>query len=453
MHKSIATINSPQFINLQPMEISPLMTKCEIKVLYIGENRNHSYITKEVATEMSKSLRGAPIVGYYNKDEDDFGDHGNKIIIDDEGTIKFECMTKPYGFVAPDAKVWFQTFEDTDVYGNTETREYLMTNGYLWTGQFKEAAAAIQEGRPQSMELDENTLSGRWESNKQSGIDFFIINDATFSKLCILGEGVEPCFEGAKVSAPEVSTSFTCVDDDFKKTLFSMMRDLQFALQGGQQMDVEVKTPETEIEAELEEIQSPEAIQSAEAEIENEVAETAETVEEETPVEVEVEPVEVIEEYSKEEKEEEQEEEKEEEKSDAQEPAEEEKKDEDKEKYALLEQEFSALQEQYSALKVEYEKLVAFKAEVEDKQKDEMIAKFCFLSDEDKKDVIENKSSYSLDEIEAKLSVISVRNRVNFGLLEEEQTENEKPITTFTAVDEGECLAPWIQALKNNQRK
>ena len=38
------------------------------------------------------------------------------------------------------------------------------------------------------------------------------------------------------------------------------------------------------------------------------------------------------------------------------------------------------------------------------------------LSDEDKKDVIENKSKYSLDDIEAKLSVICVRKKVNFDL-------------------------------------
>lgn len=130
MHQSIATIDSPEFINLQPLEINPLMSSCEIKVLYLGQNRNHSYITKDVATEMAKTLRGAPIVGYYKEEKEDFADHGEKIIFDDEG-VKFECMTKPYGFVAPDAKVWFQKFEDTDEFGNIVSREYLMTTGYL----------------------------------------------------------------------------------------------------------------------------------------------------------------------------------------------------------------------------------------------------------------------------------------------------------------------------------
>jgi len=51
---------------------------------------------------MGKTLRGAPIVGYYKEKKEDFADHGEKVIIDDEG-IHFECETKPYGFVAPNA--------------------------------------------------------------------------------------------------------------------------------------------------------------------------------------------------------------------------------------------------------------------------------------------------------------------------------------------------------------
>ena len=116
-HKSIATISSPEFINLQPLDVNPLMSSCEIKVLYLGENRNRSYISKEVATEMAKTLRGAPIVGYYKENKEDFADHGEQMVWDDEG-IHFNVLTKPYGFVAPDAKVWFQKFNDSDDFGN-----------------------------------------------------------------------------------------------------------------------------------------------------------------------------------------------------------------------------------------------------------------------------------------------------------------------------------------------
>ena len=253
MHQSVATIQSPEFINLQPLDMNPLMSKCEIKVLYVGQNRNHSFITKEVATDMAKTLRGAPIVGYYKDEKEDFRDHGDKVIIED-GEIKFECQTKPYGFVSPDAKVWFKEFEDTDDFGNVETREYLMTTGYLWTGQYEEVQKVIDNGRPQSMELDSETLDGHWAEDKNSGIDFFIINDAIFSKLCILGDDVEPCFEGSSVTAPQVSSSFTAVDDSFKNTLFSMLEELKFALKGGTEMSkVDEKTTDTQFTASEEE--------------------------------------------------------------------------------------------------------------------------------------------------------------------------------------------------------
>ena len=67
------------------------------------------------------------------------------------------------------------------------------------------------------MELDENTINGDWATNYNTGMEFFIINDAIFSKLCILGEDVEPCFEGSSVTAPNVSASFTKIDDNFKQ--------------------------------------------------------------------------------------------------------------------------------------------------------------------------------------------------------------------------------------------
>lgn len=463
MHKSIATIDAPQFINLQPLDLNPLMSKCEIKVLYIGQNRNRSYISKEVATEMSKTLRGAPIVGYYKDTKEDFADHGNQMILDDEG-FHFNCLTVPYGFVAPDAQVWFQTFEDTDDFGNVEVREYLMTTGYLWTGQFEECKLAVEgQGRPHSMELDESSLQGRWAEDKKSGMEFFIINDATFSKLCILGEDVEPCFEGSKITAPEVSSKFTKVDNEFKKTLYSMMQELQFALQGGQQMDnenivaTEVATEnapaadfvEEEVAVVIEEEQQP-----------SEVAPESTIVNEEAGQE-EAEPVINNEDFAKKDDEEdtdsEDKDDKDEKDSDTSDDNQNDSEDDEekKKKYELLEQNYQLLQTELETVKAERDQLVAFKLAIEDAQKDAMINKFYFLADEDKKDVIENKAKYSLEEIESKLSVISVRKKVNFDLDNKEKTDIniEEPIITFTAVDNvGASVPAWITAVKNNQK-
>lgn len=127
-NQSVATIAAPEFINIEPY--NPLISQCEIKVLYVGENRNGSFITEKVAKEMANTLPGTPIVAAFIEDKQDFGDHGQVITIED-GKIKFSCKTQPYGFVAPDAKVWFQEFIDTDEFENEVYHKYLMTNGYL----------------------------------------------------------------------------------------------------------------------------------------------------------------------------------------------------------------------------------------------------------------------------------------------------------------------------------
>ena len=99
-------------------------------------------------------------------------------------------------------------------------------------------------------------------------------------------------------------------------------------------------------------------------------------------------------------------------------------------------------------LETKYQALVAFKNEVEEEKKDALINSFYMLSDEDKKDVVENKAQYSLEDIEAKLSVICVRKKVNFEL--EDNTTDVA--TTFNLNDaKTESLPAWINAVKNTQ--
>ena len=447
MHQSIATIDSPEFINLQPLDINPLMSKCEIKVLYVGENRNRSFITKEVASDMAKTLRGAPIVGYFREEKEDFTDHGEQIIFDDEG-VKFNCLTKPYGFVAPDAEVWFQKFEDTDEFGNKMEREYLMTTGYLWTGQYEEAKVAVEQGRPQSMELDNDTLDGHWSTDVKNGMDFFIINDAIFSKLCILGDDVEPCFEGASVTKPQVSTSFTKVDDTFKKTLYTMMQDLKFALEGGQNMDIDNEV--TPVEEEV--IETPETTEE-ETVVEDKTEETSVEENQESTESQSTEGEEAASEFKKEDKDKDDEEDSAaDDKEDSDDDSDEEDDEDEKKKPSknTLEAEYEDLKAKFTSLEENYQKLVEFKNQVENEKKDALIDSFYMLSDEDKKEVIENKSKYSLDEIEAKLSVICVRNKVSFDL--DEDDKKEKSVVTYNLNDNAESSIPaWISAVKKVQ--
>ena len=453
---SVATIDSPEFINITSTSENPLISKCEIKVLYVGENRNRSYITKKVAVQMAQTLPGCPIVGYYIENKEDFGDHGDQMIIDGEG-IKFNKLTKPYGFIAPDSKIWFQKFEDTDDFGNTVVREYLMTEGYLWTGQFEECQRVINQGNPQSMELDEKSLKGYWSTDNNRGIDFFIINDAIFSKLCILGEDVEPCFEGAAITAPEVSSNFS-KNDNFVKTLFSMvqeLRELTFSLQnkGGTSMANEQVNENVQF---TEENAAPVTEATSVEETSTENVENFSAEEGKNNSETSVENENNVEEFKKNDDEDNNKEENmnEDNKDETTEEEEKPKKDHSlEEKFALMEQEFNELKINYENLQKENEELINFKNSVEDEKKDALINSFYMLSDEDKKDVIENKAKYSLDDIEAKLSVICVRKKVNFNLEEDSNdSKEEKPVITYNLNDaEIDVLPAWLKAVEDKR--
>ena len=454
-HRSVATIDNVEFVNLQPSDISPLVQKCQIKVFYVGKNRNGSYISKEVATDMAKTIRTCPIVGYYVDSKQDFSGHGEKITID-EG-VHFDCQTFPYGFVAPDAEVWFQKFNEQDDFGNNVEREYLMTTGYLWTSQYPEVQKVFDDdGKPQSMELDNSSLEGHWARDNKDGMEFFIINDAIVSKLCILGDDVEPCFEGASVTAPQTSRTFTKIDNDFKKTLFDMIKELEFALQGGNTVNELENTVQTE-EGITPEVQPEETFTEAQDNIvENATFENEEQTEEETSIESDFEKKDDEEDTAEEDSEEPAAEEDEEDEDD------EDKKPQSKnslhsdEEYAALETKFNELQTKFNALTEENEKLVAFKNTVEDAQKDELIAKFYMLSDEDKADVIANKRTYSLDQIEEKLAVICFRKKVNFDLetsSKNEDSQETENVVTFNYNDMNDTTSDWVKAVEETQKR
>lgn len=446
-NRSVATIDAPEFINLEQDAINPGISRCEIKVFYLGENRNRSYIDKNVAIQMANSLPGTPIVGAYRQDIEDFGDHGEVIHIED-GEITFSCKTIPYGFVAPDAQVWFQKFIDTDEFGNETEREYLMTTGYLWTDQYPEVMQCITEGKGQSMELDGNTLDGHWATNNNTGIEFFIINDAIFTKLCILGDDVEPCFEGASVTSPEVSKNFT-KDENFSRTLFSMMNELKFALQnkGGSDMpenieQVEVEETTEDVVEEVEET-TEEVEDSAEDSAEEEGEDSDDSEDEEFAC------------GTKKKKYEDKEEDKEESPVEEDKPASDEE-DEKKKKnpptqnsldeVADLKQTIADMQEELSALR-------EFKLQQENLKKDALINKYHMLSDEDKAEVIAHKAEYTCEEIEEKLALIYVKKNVDFSTLdgkpEVEEEDFIDPILSFSLDSEtAGFVPPMVNALR-----
>ena len=502
MHTSIKLDSPIEFINITPL--NPLISKCQIKVCYVSDepNRNRSIITKETAKQMANSLPGCPIVGFYNEEKGDFEEH-NRIIDISNGKFEIKDTTKPYGFVDLGARVWFQKFLDDGM----NEREYMMTEGWLWTGQYPECKRILAHGNNQSMELDEGTLNAHWSKDGNGDPQFFIINEAIISKLCTLGENNEPCFEGASIGTPVIQFAFA---DGFKEQIFSMMNELKdYLTEGGEKVLTRYAVEIGDalwtalydhventygIESVCEDGEQKFAVLTADDKyyrLDFSIAEDgAITFAEETSVMEDYVPgdepqfsAEAVAEYAKSKKEKE---------SDDEEKSEdgEEKKcpkcgkdkseckckkdkdadddDEDKKKgkkekynleeiqeYVELSNDHSALQEKYSlaqerieALERELEALTTFKKGVERAEKEKMIASFYMLSDEDKADVVANIDKYSLRDIEGELSILCVRNKVSFNL-DEDKGEEFGPTTFNLNGNLNDDVPAWIKAVRS----
>ena len=123
--------------------------------------------------------------------------------------------------------------------------------------------------------------------------------------------------------------------------------------------------------------------------------------------------------------------------------------------YVELQANYSKLSADLVALQTELEPLRVFKASAEKKEKNALIESFYMLSENDKSDVIANIDTYSLDDIEAKLSIICVRNKVNFNLDEGKETGAPKDPTVYKldGNDSSDNAPAWIKAVRNTAKQ
>lgn len=266
------------------------------------------------------------------------------------------------------------------------------------------------------------------------------------SKLCILGEETEPCFEGASIKSPELKFSF---EESFKEQLFSMINEIKEILdKGGAPVDNAMKDPVVQDDVILDQEPAPAVEEPVVADpvVTNDPAPaTDEPTEFDKDDDKEVCPEcgKPLDECKCE-------------------PEQEDKKDkyvlEEIPEYTELLAKYSTLQSEYDSLVTEKEQLVQtnaslteFKNKTEKKEKEAMIESFYMLSDTDKKDVIEHIDEYSVEDIEAKLSVICVRNKVSFDLDDDNKDDKTDPIVyNLNSGDLADEATPaWIKSLQS----
>lgn len=505
-HISLPTETPIEIISMGPSEFSPLISQCQIKVCWVSDkegNRNGSLINKEVARKAAPSLRGAAIVGLYNDETQDFEDHAQCLEIV-ENRIAVKSKTKPYGFVDLNAKVWFQHFLDDD----GVQREYLVTEGWLWTGQYPECKRILTKGNGQSMELDDDLTTGSWSSFNNKNTKLFIINEMVISKLCVLGEETEPCFEGANI------TQFS-FNPNFAQELYSLMTEIKEILsKGGKQSVYQVYNVEvgndlwTNIYSHLvnkypvedapfttrfslegtyiEEEQKFFTVKGDEDKYlrfnfnydDNNQFEVEEPIELDETFQPQEEPqfnAEAVQNFISNFVAENQGNSNQENQPEIENPIEEPKPEEEQpsapaysleeiveyqealariteleNNYSVKNEEVVALNQTIASLTEEVASLREFKKVAERKDKQAMIDGFYMLSDDDKKDVIEHIDEYSLDDIESRLSIICVRNKVSFTR-EEEKPSNGPTTYSFEATVD--TTPDWIKAVLDTEKE
>ena len=157
-------------------QYNEVLSKARCRIFYKYENRNGTYITDEFADKLLSSLSYVPVKGIYQGE--DYTDHGQQR---DQGRI--------YGIVPENPNISWEDFLDDDGI----TRTYACTDVLIFTALYKEANEII--GKSQSMELYAPSL--KYHEAIIHNKRYVVFDDGCFLGLQVLGDNVEPCFEGA----------------------------------------------------------------------------------------------------------------------------------------------------------------------------------------------------------------------------------------------------------------
>jgi hypothetical protein len=212
-----------QVSNISTFKDDPRFSKCKIKVMYAGINRNNTFFSEESINLASKSIHNIPIIGEFNKEDKNFGGHGGKIDYSDEDP-KYVETTIPYGVVGESVSTYWEE--------ENGKRYFVIDGAYLWTERFPEATELIGQEFNQSMEI--KIIDGKF--SKVDGKKVYEIQNFLFTGLCILGinkesdpdGNVEPCFEDASIVA------YSLTESNFKENFYTLIKELKLSLKGGE---------------------------------------------------------------------------------------------------------------------------------------------------------------------------------------------------------------------------
>lgn len=160
-------------------KVSDTLSKRRLRIFYKYLNRNRTYISDDFARQLIESLPYTPVKGIFDKDSLDFEGHGEE---SSEGKI--------YGIVPSEPNFAWEKHLDED----GVERLYACTDVLFYTALYPESTLAFEKS--QSMEIYPKTMKGEWRIHEDGKPCFYFLKGC-FLGLQILGDLVEPCFEGS----------------------------------------------------------------------------------------------------------------------------------------------------------------------------------------------------------------------------------------------------------------
>ena len=217
-------------------------TKVKILVNTHEQVANGTHFSRELLESKMSKLDYLPIIAEFKEKKKDFGTHGGKVELSDDG-IDFVDTTRPYGVIIEGSGKFEYITKP-----NGEKCEYVTCLGYVWSERYPELNVLF-EGKPNNQSMEINVLNGH-ENDDGS----FEITDFEYSALCILGKDVAPAFDLAKVE-----TNFAKLD--FKAQYTEMLQELEKCINGQEVDEMSKKKFKNQDIKETEDTKEPEKVE------------------------------------------------------------------------------------------------------------------------------------------------------------------------------------------------
>lgn len=196
-------------------ELDDRFTRVKITVMHDGLNYNGSNFTLEAIDKAKDSISNIPILAYIQKqdgtNEADFGGHEFEFVLQDGG-LEYRYLGRPIGLIPETGNDYHIEIRDG--------KNYVVVYGYIWNQYANEALDILQRDQVKGQSMEILIDGGEWVNDGNG--EYYNITDYRYTGLCLLGDGILPAMDGAKVELATFSKK-----DSFKEAIMQMSKEFK----------------------------------------------------------------------------------------------------------------------------------------------------------------------------------------------------------------------------------